>query len=107
MSSLNAAKQLPIRFMMPTILSCMVGIIMLVGSCAGRQRDAANGDTLSELQLDSLQAEHDISLDAQQWADSILDSMTIEEMAGQLIMPAVYAADDPHTLRLVRTYAID
>lgn len=56
---------------------------------------------------DSLQSEHDITIDARLWADSIMHSMTLEEMAGQLIMPAVYADDSYASMRLVRQYATD
>ena len=33
--------------------------------------------------------------------------MTVEQMAGQLVMPATYASADPVTLRLLRSYVMD
>lgn len=60
-----------------------------------------------ENMLDSVQSEHDISEDAHQWADSIIERMTIEEMAGQLIMPAVYSSDTPDAMHLLKKYAVD
>ncbi|MDE5585814.1 MAG: beta-N-acetylglucosaminidase, partial [Muribaculaceae bacterium] len=56
---------------------------------------------------DTIHGEHDISAVALQWADSIMAEMTIEEMAGQLIMPAVYSDDSPSSIRQLRKYASD
>lgn len=64
-------------------------------------------DSADTFELDSIQAEHDISIDARLWADSIMDVMTLEELAGQLIMPAVYSDISPASMRLLREYAVD
>lgn len=75
------------------------------GAYDGKSADDA--DQHSIVVLDSIQAEHDISEDALIWADSIMAEMTLEEMAGQLVMPAVYADANPLALRLVKQYASD
>lgn len=49
----------------------------------------------------------DLTSDAKAWVDSIMAGMTLEELAGQLIMPAVYADDSWPSLKLVKKYAID
>lgn len=64
-------------------------------------------DTLQIVELDSIQAQHDISIDARAWADSIMDCMTVEEMAGQLIMPAVYSDVSNDAMRLLKKYSTD
>lgn len=66
-----------------------------------------DSDSTQAFELDSIQAEHDISIDARLWADSIMTGMTVEEMAGQLIMPAVYADDSAEAMRLLKKYATD
>lgn len=88
-----------------------IGLIGLIGlwGCArgGHAQGEIATDSMDVVELDSVQAEHDISLDARAWSDSIMDTMTLEELAGQLIMPAVYANADAAELRLVREYATD
>ncbi len=64
-------------------------------------------DSAEVLELDSIPAEYDVSIDAKLWADSIMDVMTLEEMIGQLIMPAVYADVSYASMRLVKQYATD
>lgn len=56
---------------------------------------------------DSAKAVHDISVDAREWADSIMETMTVEEMAGQLIMPAVYSDVSHESMRILRRYSTD
>lgn len=79
---------------------------MLLSACSGRYH-VYECDTVQPLQQDSIQLGNDISADAMIWADSIIETMTIEEMAGQLIMPAVYADNSQISIRLVREYASD
>lgn len=90
------------------IIAIPLGIAImtaLLSSCSGRS--SANGeDSVQIVELDTLKARYDISIDARQWADSIMDTMTVEEMAGQLIMPAVYSEISPAAMRLVREYAV-
>lgn len=87
----------------------LIGIACLIASlpgCSGCNHKNTH-DSTETPELDSIQAEHDITEDARLWADSIMDSMTVEEMAGQLIMPAVYSDISPAAMRLVREYATD
>lgn len=89
-----------------TMLSIIVCIAMLFPSCSSYgHRKTSDSSQTSE--LDSLQSENDITVDARVWADSIMDIMTIEEMAGQLIMPAVYSDITPAAMRLLREYVVD
>ena len=47
----------------------------------------------------------DSGADASAWADSVMGTMSAEERAAQLVMPALYARDDDAELRLLREYA--
>lgn len=84
-------------------------VCILFGGCrrGTAKFDHEESDSTQVFELDSVQAEHDISLDARLWADSIMDCMTVEEMCGQLIMPAVYADDSPDAIHLLKKYATD
>ncbi|MDE5813418.1 MAG: hypothetical protein K2H72_03950 [Muribaculaceae bacterium] len=93
-------------YMGQTMLIGIACLMLLFSGCSGRQA-RSDVDSTPEFSLDSIQAEHDISIDARLWADSIISNMTLEEMAGQLIMPAVYADVSPAAMRLLREYAAD
>lgn len=84
----------------------IVCLTALLSSCSGHisQKDS---DSATPAELDSIQSRHDISSDARLWADSIISTMTIEEMAGQLIMPAVFSDSNIPNLQLIRQYATD
>lgn len=92
------------RHLIQTILICLV---MLLSSCAHIPKSNIEEDSTETLELDSIQAEHDITDEAHLWADSIMNSMTLEALAGQLIMPAVYSDDSPAAMVLLREYAAD
>ncbi|MDE5851106.1 MAG: hypothetical protein K2H38_13285 [Muribaculaceae bacterium] len=91
---------------MQAMLIPIVCMTVLLSSCSGHTLQTGT-DSSDSLESDSIRSCHDISADARQWADSIISSMTIEEMAGQLIMPAVYSDAGAQNLRLIRRYASD
>lgn len=84
-------------------------LCILLGGCRNgiSISSAEGGDSLKGVELDSLQADYDLRRDALLWADSIMDCMTVEEMAGQLIMPAVYSDNSKDAIKLLRKYAVD
>ncbi len=45
--------------------------------------------------------------EAGKWADSIMSGMTLEQLAGQLIYPAVYSDDSEYAMRSVVKYVAD
>lgn len=87
-----------------TINTIIVCLAALLSSCSG-QKAADAGD--SETEPDSLRFQHDITTEAMQWADSVMADMTVEQMAGQLIMPAIYSDSSAPAIRLLREYAVD
>ncbi len=87
----------------------MIGIMVFALACSrgGQANEKLVEETYGAASLDSIQSEHDISSEARQWADSIIARMTIEEMAGQLVMPAVYSTDTPEAMHLLKKHAAD
>lgn len=55
--------------------------------------------------LASLRAAADMTAHAEEYADSVLNSLTVEEKIGMLFMPAVFSRGDAMTLRLIKEYA--
>lgn len=83
-------------------------LIVLFYGCSGQKSENEElSDSIVKSGLDSIQAQHDISNDARMWADSIMNTMTVEEMVGQLIMPAIYADTSCNEMKLIRKYATD
>lgn len=82
---------------------------MLLAACRNgiSISNPVDSDITEVFELDSLQADHDVSIDARRWADSIMYCMTVEEMAGQLIMPAIFSVDTPESMILLKKYASD
>lgn len=99
--------QVDINALRKTVIMILVWLFVFISACSGRHVADSTTATDSTYQLDSIQAEHDITDDARLWADSIISAMTLEEMVGQLIMPAVYADLAPAAMHLLREYAID
>lgn len=52
-------------------------------------------------------AADDLTPAAWAWADSVMATMTLEQMAGQTVMPASYVRYDDATLRLLHSYIAD
>lgn len=90
-----------------TVLTGIVCLTALFSGCTGQGGPDRTSDSTETVRLDSIQAEHDITDDAYRWADSIIASMTVEQMAGQLIMPTVFADASPDAIRLLRRYSTD
>lgn len=89
---------------------CLILTCILIAACG--RRTTAGGDGAPE--ADTARAhpseevvEADPTDDARRWADSIMTGMTLEEMAGQLIMPAVYSDSSEPQLRMIASYAAD
>lgn len=62
-------------------------------------------DAVEQKQTAPIVEKSDLTPRAEQWADSVCASMTLRQKVAQLFLPAIYAADDIWTLRLVREYA--
>lgn len=53
------------------------------------------------------QVSYDVTESANHYADSVMSKMTLEEMAGQCLMPAIYTNTTQANLELYRTYIED
>lgn len=51
--------------------------------------------------------EADVTAEALAWADSLMSEMSLEQLAGQLIMPAVFSDAGKPAMRIVTEYAAD
>lgn len=78
-------------------------------SCGRVDADGNSGAELSASEKPDTVAEveTDMTVEALAWADSLIGQMTLEQRVGQLLLPAVYAADDPLSLRNISRYAAD
>ena len=87
--------------MKPLILHQAIAALMTlaVASCgfSGHHREE-NGDT-AQVEIMDLTAE------AMQWADSVTMRMDTARLGAQVLMPALYASDDPWTVALLQRYA--
>lgn len=68
---------------------------------AGEQREEANEGS------DAVEVGADMTGEAEAWADSVVGRMSREEMAGQLLMPAVYARYDEANVAHAARYIAD
>lgn len=87
----------------------IVMVLSLLASCGkGRAvHESMRSDSTAAVPEEIVSSEYDFTEDAEAWADSIMAGMTLEEMAGQLIMPAVYADDSRQAMRILTAYAAD
>ncbi|MCM1291564.1 MAG: glycosyl hydrolase family 3 [Prevotella sp.] len=67
--------------------------------CRGHNTSECNADSDSVAINDV-----DYVEDAEQWADSVYESMTPGQRAGQLLMPGIYAKSDPANIALLKRY---
>ena len=89
------------------VLTGTACLTAFISGCTGREGRTDVDSSAVVVGLDSLQSLHDITIDAREWADSIMATMTVEEMAGQLIMPSLFSDDSAANLRMLREYAVD
>lgn len=87
----------------------LVSLLSLWSACT---RSSALSDGLNKEDsaiiadsLASLRAAADMTAHAEEYADSVLNSLTVEEKIGMLFMPAVFSRGDAMTLRLIKEYA--
>lgn len=81
------------------ILVLLWGIFLLSpGGCVKTEKSS---EVCSEVQ------KSDWTKIANHWADSVIKSMSLEEMVGQLFMPASYASADYYTIRRLKRYVTD
>lgn len=86
---------------MSRLLSIAFVCMLLVGCSRPAPKDA---DTIA---LPPSHEPADLTARAAEWADSMLQSMTLEEQVGQLFMPASYTQADRVSLRLMTRYVAD
>lgn len=78
-------------------------VLLFVQSCYVSDRPSATREP--DLSVSEVSA--DCTAEALEWADSVMSCMTLEEMAGQLVMPASMTRADEYTLRRLKSYVAD
>ena len=86
------------------LLTSILILGILMPGCRRAVTPVQDADSLATAFVDSL----DVSeLRMREWVDSVMAGMTLEEMAGQLIYPAVYSDDSGYAMRSVVRYVAD
>lgn len=91
------------RKLLPSILVAVSAFVLTV-SCS---RSAQPSGSDSAVRAVPASADDDLTPAAWAWADSVMATMTLEQMAGQTVMPASYVRYDDATLRLLHSYIAD
>lgn len=81
-------------------------VFQLLAVCSCGSSGTKSADS-SEITNHTDTHDSDLTDDALAWADSVMAGMTLEELAGQLFMPAVYSDISPQSLRSIASYASD
>lgn len=84
-------------------LTLLLAAIIAVQGCA--RPDATNIVHTDSAAI--VVSDNDMTAEAEAWADSVAATMTREEMAGQLLMPAVFARSDSYSVRHAVRYISD
>ena len=84
------------------IIMLILALCVPLFSC----RNKDNGEINSEVDVD-IEIESDLTSAAEEFADSLLSTMTLEQRVGQCLMPSIYASTDPSTLALLKKYIDD
>lgn len=67
---------------------------------------------LSKSETDSAEQQEEVEIsdftkDAEAWADSVLNTMTLQQKIGQFVMPSMYASSDEATVSLLHRYVVE
>lgn len=89
---ISTQKRFSINILLPVI-----AIMFIAGGCAhiGNGKKDVEGDS----------SVADITEEAHHWADSVINTLSIEQRAAQCLMPAVYARADAATIKQIKEYA--
>lgn len=79
-------------------------LLLTVGACSYINKDKNHSQSTIQ-EAESIP--NDWTKNANAWTDSVLQMMTLEEMVGQLFMPASYASSDYFTIKQLVKYVAD
>ena len=86
-----------IRFMTTAIV---LYLLLSVGACSEKNKSQSSTQEPKSISNDWIE-------NATAWTDSVMQMMTLEEMVGQLFMPASYASSDYFTIKQLVKYVAD
>ena len=79
-------------------------LLLTVGACSYKNK----GNDLCQSSTQEVEPiKNDWIKNATTWTDSVMQMMTLEEMVGQLFMPASYASSDYFTIKQLVKYVAD
>lgn len=93
--------------MSKTLAPCILTFLfcVLLPGCGGGTSASLTSD--SDSAAEDSEAVADVTADAVAWADSVMAEMSLEQLAGQLVLPAVYSDAGKASMDVVASYAAD
>ncbi|MDE5674126.1 MAG: hypothetical protein K2I44_02120 [Muribaculaceae bacterium] len=86
---------------------CLFAIFCLVSCGGGRTNVTDSGISGGDSAGNAAAATQDITSQVMDRVDSVMATMTLEQIVGQCFMPAIYSSDDVSTMRKLRSYISD
>lgn len=80
-------------------------VSVILPACMACGRHASDSDGKDSINYDSVRSMNDLTDEAWRWADSVMDTMTDEQLVGQLFMPAMYARATSSDMTHLMDYA--
>lgn len=88
------------------LLISVIFFILSLTRCV-KDKGSMSDSACSSEEVEDVRVGNDLTVRAMHMADSVITSMTLEEMVGQCFMPSIYSRDDEETLRKLREYMTD
>ncbi len=79
-------------------------VLLYMGGCANSVNNAESVEADSTVTVTENVYTADFTSEAWRWADSVTQSMSLAQRAGQCLMPSVYAVNDWATMQRLRNY---
>lgn len=88
-------------------ITCLLLQVLFCGCRAGGCRAPADSDSVRDILMAEIGDANDLTCAGWRYADSVLNTLTDEEKAGMLYMPAVFARSDRAAMGRLMQYAVD
>lgn len=78
-------------------------LCFILVACSNKEKDSST----SQVKVSESMQSNDLTMQAVNYADSILTLMTLEEKVGQCLMPSIYSDSGEETVKLLKKYVED